>query len=67
VFRVAASDTPPQNASVAINYRGSWFYIGDDDLDSKSTFVLLTQLIALHSVPPPAGGPLLSIAVGGSG
>jgi hypothetical protein len=65
VFHVAFSDSQPDDASVAINYRGTWFYIPDNDLDSKSTFVLLTQLIALHSVPPAAGGPILSIAVGG--
>lgn len=65
VFHVLSSDTPPADASVAINYRGTWFYIPDNDLDSKSTFVLLTQLIALHSVPPSTGGPMLSIAVGG--
>lgn len=65
VFHVVSSETRPDNASVAINYRGTWFYIPDNDLDSKSTFVLLTQLIALHSVPPSAGGPMLSIAVGG--
>jgi hypothetical protein len=35
-----------------VPYRGSWFYIPDDDLEGKSTFVLLTQIIALHSAPP---------------
>jgi hypothetical protein len=65
VFEVHDSPTQPQNASVAIDYRGTWFYIADDDLDAKSTFVLLTQLIALHSVPPPPNGPALSINVGG--
>ena len=65
VFHVLASDTRPADAAVAIAYRGTWFYIPDNDLDSKSTFVLLTQLIALHSVPPTPGGPVLSISVGG--
>ena len=66
VFHVLTSDTRPTDASVAIAYRGTWFYVADNDLDSKATFVLLTQLIALHSVPPTPGGPMLSIAVGGS-
>jgi hypothetical protein len=65
VFHVLSSDTRPADAAVAIAYRGTWFYIPDNDLDSKSTFVLLTQLIALHSVPPTPGGPVLSIPVGG--
>jgi hypothetical protein len=65
VFQVHSSLEQPDNASVAINYRNAWFYIADNDLDAKSTFVLLTQLIALHSVPPPPNGPALSINVGG--
>jgi hypothetical protein len=64
VFHVLSADAPPAASSVAIKYRNTWFYIPNDDIDSKSTFVLLTQLIALHSVPPAAGGPALSIAVG---
>jgi len=63
-FRVRSSPTPPASASVAVHYRDAWFYIPDDDLDSKSTFVLVTQLIALHSTPPKAG-PALSYSVGG--
>jgi len=58
VFHVRSSDTEPRDASVMIPYRGSYFYIADDDLDSKSTFVLLTQLIALHSVPPSSSTPM---------
>lgn len=58
VFHVSSSDTEPKDASVIIPYRGSYFYIADNDLDTKSTFVLLTQLIALHSVPPSSGTPV---------
>lgn len=58
VFHVQSSDAEPKDASVVIPYRGSYFYIADNDLDSKSTFVLLTQLIALHSVPPNSGTPM---------
>ncbi len=58
VFHVSVSNTEPADASVAIHYRGSYFYIADNDLDSKSTFVLLTQLIALHSVPASSSPPM---------
>ncbi|MDP5007796.1 MAG: hypothetical protein NWQ13_02060 [Glaciimonas sp.] len=66
VFKVKSSSTPPAagSTSVAVPYRGVWFYIDDNDLDSKATFVLLTQLISLHSVPPK-GGPTLSYSIGG--
>jgi hypothetical protein len=63
VFRVQSSEKRPDEASVAIHYRGSWFYIADNDLDSKSTFVLLTQLIALHSAPA-GSGPAMSFSFG---
>ena len=46
-----------------MRYRDSWFYIPDDDLESKSTFVLLTQIIALHSTPP-ASAPPISYSIG---
>ncbi len=62
IFRVRSSDKAPADASVAIPYRGTWFYIADNDLDTKSTFVLLTQLIALHS--SPTAGPAMSFSFG---
>lgn len=63
VFRVQVSEREPAPnvAATAVRYRGSWFYIADDDLDSKSTFVLLTQLMSLHSAPP-AGGPAMNFS-----
>ena len=64
VFEVSESEDPPEGASISVQYRNKWFYIADDDLDSKSTFMLLTQLIALHSTPPQSG-PGLTFSVGG--
>ncbi|WP_269531115.1 hypothetical protein [Chitinimonas sp. BJYL2] len=58
VFQVRSSATPPDNASVAIAYRGSYFYIADDDLESKSTFVLLNQLMALNATPAGSGSAM---------
>ncbi len=65
VFRVRVSERAPEPglASTAIEYRGAWFYIEDHDLDTKSTFVLLTQLMSLHSAPA-SGGPALSFSFG---
>ncbi|MEN9840325.1 MAG: hypothetical protein RL376_125 [Verrucomicrobiota bacterium] len=65
VFRVRVSSRRPADdlASTAIDYRGSWFYIEDSDLETKSTFVLLTQLISLHSAPA-SSGPALSFSFG---
>lgn len=61
VFRVHVSAQPPADASVMIPYRGHYFYIADQDVESKSTFLLLTQLIALHAAPAAPAGISLSI------
>jgi hypothetical protein len=63
VFHIRASEKAPSpdETSTAIHYRGSWFYIADNDLDTKATFVLLTQLIGLHSVAA-SGAPAISIS-----
>ena len=38
LFRVRSSTSRPANAFVVVPYRGAWFYIADNDLESKSTF-----------------------------
>jgi len=63
IFTVKSSSSQPSDASVSIFYRGSYFYIADDDLDSKSTFLLLTQLISLN-VAPATAAPALSFSFG---
>ena len=63
LFQVRVAAAKPDDAETAVNYRGSWFYIPDNDLETKSTFVLLTQIIALHSAPP-ASAPPISYSIG---
>jgi hypothetical protein len=62
LFHVHYSDHKPSDAAVAVEHRGNWFYVRDCDLDSKSTFNLLLELINLEI---RAGGgaqiPLLTI------
>ncbi|MCK5571431.1 MAG: hypothetical protein KAJ12_01665 [Bacteroidetes bacterium] len=61
-FRVQ-SGSKPTDAYVSINYRGHWFFISDTDLDSKSTFVLLTTVLALQAGDVPSAGPVLTLPV----
>jgi len=49
LFQIQTSPSYPNIPYVAVNYRGAWFYIKDNDLTSKSTFSLLKQLLALQS------------------
>jgi hypothetical protein len=64
LMRIKSSPQPPDNASVAINYRNSWFYIDDSDLDSKTTFALLGQVYQLQSGDARTIAPVLTLPVG---
>ena len=65
LFAVHSQDDTPQNAAVAVYYRGSWFYISDSDMESKNTFRMLSMvgsiLAGKTEEPPP---PVLTIPVG---
>jgi hypothetical protein len=63
ILTIRSSTEPPDNASVAINYRNSWFYIDDSDLDSKSTFSLLGQVYQLQAGDAKSVAPVLTLPV----
>ena len=52
--------------AILVNYRGVDFYIDDSDLASKSTFSLLSQLLALQTRSPEMPAPLLTIPISNS-
>jgi hypothetical protein len=60
-FRIQAADREPGAAYVKSRYRGHWFYVDDRDLESKSTFMLLTELFNLQSGQSAAPGPQLTL------
>jgi hypothetical protein len=64
LLRVRWSEGEPAAAAVKVNYRGTWFYIADDDLESKSTFTLLSQMVALQAGGLPTTAPVLTIPIG---
>lgn len=61
LFRVFTSPTEPEKASVKVFYRNAWFYIADNDADSKVTFALLSMLITLQSGDTTKITPLLTL------
>ncbi len=63
LLRIHASDSRPENAYTGLSYRDSWFYIDDTDLESKSTFTLLAQLLALQAGDIKLYGPIQTISV----
>lgn len=64
LLRVHSGPRPPAGAFVRVPYRGAWFWIADDDLNSKTTFNLLTYLFALKSGAAGGHEPLLTLGVG---
>jgi hypothetical protein len=64
IFRVRSTETRPERAFVSVRYRGHWFYIDDADLESKTTFDLLTHLVSLQSVPPRGSTPIVTVPLG---
>jgi hypothetical protein len=63
-FRVRTSESEPSTASLKVKHRGHWFYIPDDDLESKSTFLLLMQLSNMQAGRSALPLPLLTIPAG---
>ena len=64
LFEVKTGPEPPAGAYIATFYRGHWFWIDDDDLQSKSTFMLLRQLFDLQAGQNTVIGPTLTMPVG---
>jgi hypothetical protein len=64
LFHVRSSADEPENASVRVFYRDTWFYIADADQDSKTTFALLSLLITLKSGDTSGIMPLITIPSG---
>jgi hypothetical protein len=63
-LHVRTSQTPPENAFVAAQHRGNWFYVDSSDRQSKRMFTLLMFLFELQA---PAGGgaaPLITLPTG---
>jgi hypothetical protein len=61
LFHIRQSERQPDMAFVSIPYRGQWFYLADNDLESKSTFMLLSQLFRLQAGAAKAAGPTLTL------
>jgi hypothetical protein len=65
LFAVRTSAGEPADAFVRVRYRGQWFYIPDCDLESKTTFALLTQLFSLQSGDPKDRAANVILSLGG--
>jgi hypothetical protein len=64
LFKIKSKPQADNDSGIGTNYRGSWFYIDDSDLDSKTTFSLLTQLFSLQSGKAEGITPVLTLPIG---
>jgi len=64
LFKINSTAQINKETAVGTSYRGSWFYIDDSDLDTKSTFSLLTQLFSLQSGNAEGITPVLTLPIG---
>jgi hypothetical protein len=63
LLRIQSSSAAPERAAVSVRYRDYWYYIPDSDLNSKSTFSLLTYLFNLKAGSKAGHEPLLTYPV----
>lgn len=63
-LRIRSGTTRPDDAYVAIQQRGRWFWIDEADLDSKQIFFTLMILTNLTDTSAGQDAPLLTIPAG---
>lgn len=55
VVVIHSGATKPADAFTAVQYRQTWFWIANDDFDSKLAYTVLQVLLALSRAPSAAG------------
>lgn len=64
LLKIRSLSGKPEVYSKSTYYRGTWFYIDDSDLSSKSTFSLLAQIFSLQAGKIEDNAPLLTLPLG---
>jgi hypothetical protein len=64
-IRIISSKEKPKNLSLAVKYRGYWFYIDETDQETKAVFTLLRTLwrISIAGSIDLRDAPVLTIPV----
>jgi hypothetical protein len=63
-IRIHSASARPANARVAVEYRGRWYYIDNEDAASKQWFMNLLLLASAQLPSANDGTPVLTIPVG---
>jgi hypothetical protein len=57
------SKDEPSNAAIRAKYRDHWYFIADNDLQSRASFALINALFAVTAGTVPGANPVLTIPV----
>jgi hypothetical protein len=63
LLTIKTSSSQPANAAIAISYKNQWFYIEENDLQSKATILLIQVLMGMQSGASSSGAPILTIPI----
>lgn len=63
LFQVHQKKQRPGSSYLAVPYRDHWYYIANNDLDSKSSFMMMAQLFSLNAGTIESVKPTLTIPV----
>ena len=64
LLQIKSKPHRPEKATLMVFYRDTWFYIDDSDLNSKSTFSLLSQIFSLQAGKIKDNSPVLTLGMG---
>lgn len=62
-LRIHTASSDPGNAWIKVQRDGAWFYIAEDDLDSRVAFTLLNAIFSSVVGQVPGAKPLLTLPV----
>lgn len=65
LFFVASQKHRPRDAEVAVHYRGYWFFIPKNDVNSRAALAIVEILSSLQETDRNTVGPLLTLPVSG--
>ena len=60
-MRVLVGDAAPKDAYVAVQYDNRWYWIADNDIESKSTFGIVMLLFSIAETGAKGAGPVVTI------
>ena len=63
LLSIRNSASEPKNSAIAVQHKGTWFYIAANDLNSKATFLRLNALFEVTAGRVAGTDPILTIPV----